>query len=80
MPIFKTLQEELRGSALSIFDDMNKRLQVVSLYPYYHNISSRVVTLKHKITQDTIESIEEAFLIWMTLKLLDSITLDIYNE
>ncbi len=80
LQIFKTLQDELRGSALSVFDDMNKRMQVVSHEPIYNPILTRIVSLKQKITQDTIHSLEEATLLWMTLKLLDSISLDIYNE
>jgi hypothetical protein len=78
--VFKTLQEELRGSALSVFDDFNKRLQIINTNFYYSTLSSKVIIMKHKITQDKIDKPEEASLLWMTLKLLDAMSLDIYNE
>jgi hypothetical protein len=55
-------------------------MQVVSHDTIYNGIMTRIVSLKHKITQDIIASFEETSSLWMTLKLLDSITLDIYNE
>jgi hypothetical protein len=79
MNIFKTVKDELQGSAMSVFDDMMKRLLIAQHTPVFTMLINKVQTLKMKITNTYIEK-GDVLMNWTAVRLLDDITLNIYNE
>ena len=65
---------------MSIFDEIIKRLKVVIKHDLYSKLSSKILIVKHKLTQNNIERLDEAKLLWMSLRLFDAISLNIYDE
>ena len=64
---------------MTIFDDMNKRLHVIRYNTKFTNLSSKILIIKQNITHDEILE-SEVIMNWITIKVLDDISLDIYNE
>lgn len=77
--MFKTLHDELQGSAISIFDDIIKRLNIIKHIPEHSDILEKIKIIKTKITDYIIKK-EDVMIYWVTIRILDDLSLSIYNE
>jgi hypothetical protein len=82
--ILYNIQEELKGSVISVFNEIYKRFQILAGSKDYSILIHKCDNLKLKITEIDFISQDlgddKILTIWLSLRILDEISFNIYNE
>ena len=65
---------------MSVFDNIIKRFNSVETNPFSSLIVNKIHLLKTKLMNCTFEVQEEYTSIWITIRILDEISQELYNE
>lgn len=79
LSILLSLKEKLKDSSLSVFDSIRKRFAVLKDELKIIFLLNKLQILRDRITNFN-ESKDDAVELWLCLRLLDDISLDVYNE
>jgi hypothetical protein len=81
--VIKTLQDELKGSAMSVIDDIMRRLSPIHNHHMYEKIINKVHSVKNKVINFNVSDSEiknDLMVLWVRIRLIDDMSLEIYNE
>lgn len=75
----KNLKEDLKGSSISIYDSLIKRFYIMKDDTRIKVLITKLLNLKDKIIHNNNNTTNHSTQ-WLCLRVMDNVSLDIYNE